>query len=426
LAAWRWRKIFRWSTLDQNKGLPFRLSRVYRINLRRNAIIISAVLLVFGLLVTLIGATLVVRSVADTDNPPVYVGIDVAFDDEEAVYKIADAVKGYVNLIVLGSLNVTTDTAKLTRVCDHLYQRDFSFIVFVAFTVEATQPPYLPPDGPSAQFFLDGMKRWGDKLLGAYVFDEAGGKYIDLTTKADLPYVTNYSEAAETFVTHTGYILKNYSDYYGDPSLKRYTSDYALYWYDYLTGYDVVFGEFVGNQSRQLSVALCRGAAKSLSKSWGTIITWKYDQPPFIEEPVQLFLDMVLAYRNGAKYIIVFNSPANHTATTEYGILTQTHLNVIKAFWYYTKLWPPTEEFPAETAYVLPSDYGYGFRGPDDKIWGIFGPDSLSPVIWNATNSLIQKYGTRLDIVYETKTDNVPITLPYTKLIYWNGTTIEK
>ena len=355
-----------------------------------------------------------------------YIGIDVAYDDEALVYKMADAVKGYVNLIILGSLNVTTDTDKLTRVCDYLYQRDFNFIIFVAFTANATQPPYLPPDGPSSQFFLDGMERWGNKLLGAYVFDEAGGKYIDLITKADFPYVENYSEAAQTFVTHNGYILKNYSDYYGSPNLRRYTSDYALYWYDCLTGYDAVFGEFVGNQSRQLAVALCRGAAKSLGKNWGTMITWKYTKQPFVEEPLQLFHDMVLAYKSGAKYIIVFNSPANYSATTEYGILTRKHLNIIKAFWFYTKLCPPTEEFPAETAYVLLSDYGYGFRGPADKIWGVFGPDLLSPVIWNATSSLIQKYGTRLDIVYETKTDDVSITLPYEKLIYWNGTVIER
>jgi hypothetical protein len=40
--------------------------------------------------------------------------------------------------------------------------------------------------------------------------------------------------------------------------------------------------------------------------------------------------------------------------------------------------------------------------------------------------SLIQKYKTRFDIVCETKTDDVPVTLPYGKLIYWNGTVIER
>jgi hypothetical protein len=405
-------------------SFPLRLFHVYGKKGRRNVLVLSALLLVFGLLVTFIGATMLIRNISEVADQPVFVGIDLGFGDEETVYKIADAVEGYVNLIVLGSLNVTTDTAKLSRVCDYLYQRDFSFIVFVAFTVEATQPPYLPPNGPSAQFFLEGKERWGDKLLGAYVFDEAGGKYMDLIAKTEFPNLTDYSEAAEAFITHTGYFLSGYSDYYGSPNLTRYTSDYALYWYDYLAGYDTVFGEFVGNQSRQLVVARCRGAAKSLGRNWGTMITWKYDQQPFVEGPLQLLNDMVLAYKNGAKYIIVFNSPGNNSATTKYGILTDTHLSVIKAFWCYTQFCPPKEEFPAETAYVLPSDYGYGFRGPADRIWGAFGPDELSPAIWNATNSLIQKYGTKLDIVYETKTESVPITLPYKKLIYWNGTVI--
>jgi hypothetical protein len=412
--------------ISKNTSFPLRLSQVYGKKVRRNILVLSRLLLVFGFLVTLIGSALLIRNISYADDQPVYVGIDVGFGDEETVYKIADAFEGYVNLIVLGSLNVTTDTTTLSRVCDYLYQRDFTFIVFVAFTVVSTQPPYLPPNGPDAQFFLESKERWGDKLLGAYVFDEAGGKYIDLIAKTEFPNLTNYSEAAKAFITHTGYFLSDYSDYYGSPNLTRYTSDYALYWYDYLAGYDVVFGEFVGNQSRQLAVALCRGAAKSLGKNWGTMITWKYDQPPFVEGPLQLFQDMVLAYKNGAKYIIVFNSPGNNSATTEYGILTCAHLCVIKAFWCYTQLCPPSEEFPAETVYVLPSDYGYGFRGSADMIWGAFGPDALSPVIWNATNSFIQKYGTKLDIVYETKTDSVPVTLPYKRLIYWNGTIIER
>jgi hypothetical protein len=393
-------------------------------NFRRNLTILSALLFVFGLLSTLIGAVLLVKEVTDTDDQPVYVGISVAFDDEEIVYKVADAVKGYVNLIILGSLNVTTDTAKLTRVCNYLYQRDFYFIIYIGFTVQATQPPYLPPQGPSSNFFIDGAERWGDKLLGAYVFDEAGGKRIDGVPKP--PYPKNYTDAAERFVAHTGYFLANYSTYYGNPKLELFTSDYALYWYDYVLGYDVVFGEFVGNQSRQLAVALIRGAAKTMGKDWGTMITWKYTEAPFVEEPLQLLHDMVLAYRNGAKYIIVFDSPGNNTATTEYGILNQWHLLAMRLFWTYTQLSPTPQEYPADTAYVLPKDYGYGFRGPSDRIWGYFPADALSPVIWNASNSLIREYGINLDIVYETKIDDVPINLPYEKLIYWNGTVLEK
>ncbi|MCW4046801.1 MAG: hypothetical protein NWE99_04465 [Candidatus Bathyarchaeota archaeon] len=353
----------------------------------------------------------------------------MAYDDEEAVYRLVDAVKGYVNLIILGSLNVTTDTAKLTRVCDYLYQQGLYFIVYVGFG----ESGYYIPSGPDPQFFHEGLKRWGDKLLGAYVFDEAGGKEIDQSHESASaghdsasPTPVNYTDAAEQFVCHTRYYLLNYSDYYGSPNVKLVTSDYALYWYDYLLGYDVVFGEFVGNQSRQLAVSLTRGAAKTMHKDWGTMITWKYMQPPFVEEPLQLLRDMLLAYRNGAKYIIVFNSPGNNTATTKYGILTEAHLTAIKLFWTYTRLCPAPQEFPAETAYVLPKDYGYGFRGPDDRIWGYFPPDALSPVVWNTSTILIREYGIRLDIVYETKIDDYPVNLPYERLIYWNGTIIEK
>jgi hypothetical protein len=400
------------------------LSRMLGKNARRNLTVFSALLLVFGLLLTLIGTTLLIKEQTEADDYPVYVGIDVAYGDEAAVYKLVDAVQGSINLIVLGSLNLTTDTAKLTRVCDYLYQKGLHFIVFVAYGGKNS------PKGPDQQFFQMAANRWGDKFLGTYVFDEVGGKQIDYPlTNPDKPVheADNYSDAAQQFLNNVNGPLRDITiNYYESPHLRVYTSDYALYWYDYLVGYDVVFGEFVGNQSRQLSVALCRGAAKTLGKDWGTMITWKYHQPPFLEDAEQLYDDMVLAYQNGAKYIVVFNSPANFTATTEYGILTPEHIDAFKKFWNYMNACPYSEKGSEKTAYVLPRDYGFGFRGPDDRIWGLWGPDALSPIIWNDANSLLKTYGTRLDIVYETKFDNVPIQLPYDQLIFWNGTTISK
>ena len=62
---------------------------------------------------------------------------------------------------------------------------------------------------------------------------------------------------------------------------RPYTSDYALYWFDYKAGYDTVFTEFGWNNSRQMDIALCRGAATVKGKDWGAIITWTYDQPPY-------------------------------------------------------------------------------------------------------------------------------------------------
>ena len=92
-----------------------------------------------------------------------------------------------------------------------------------------------------------------------------------------------------------------------------FTSDYALYWYDYEAGYNTVFAEFTMNYSRSLNIALCRGAATVQNKDWGVMITWTYTQPPYMENGTELYNDMVLAYENGAKYIIVFDSNENYT-----------------------------------------------------------------------------------------------------------------
>ncbi len=179
---------------------------------------------------------------------------------------------------------------------------------------------------------------------------------------------------------------------------------------------------------------MCRGAANSIranpghstGQDWGVMITWKYDQPPFLEDADQLYNDMILAYDNGAKYIIVFNSPYPQNTTTPLGILTNDHVDAMKRFWNFTKANPRDGMYPAKTAYVLPKDYGFGMRGPTDKIWGLWSADELSPQIWNDVNKYIAQYGMNFDIVYETRIDGKPIELPYNKLIYWNGTIIQK
>jgi hypothetical protein len=98
----------------------------------------------------------------------------------------------------------------------------------------------------------------------------------------------------------------------------------------------------------------------------------------------------------------------------------------MKNFWSEIKTNPKQENFPAKTAYVLPKDYGFGFRNPTDKIWGLWEADNKSAQIYKDATELLAQYGTNLDIVYETRIDNQPINLPYQKLIYWNGTTIQK
>jgi hypothetical protein len=357
------------------------------------------------------------------DKIDVYVGLDIAYGDDQTAMEQIDKVADYVNLIILGSLSVTMDTENLTRVCDHMYQKGLRFIIYVGFGQGAED---APPRGPDPQFFTQAIDKYGDKFLGVYLFDEVGGKLMDGAHSINLTGANTYSEAAIIYTHDLNFYLGNVSQFYAPAQFPLYTSDYGLYWYNYIGGYDVVFTEYVSNQSRQIATGLCRGAAKTLNKEWGVIITWSEQLEPFIENPDQLYNDMVLAYQNGAKYIIVFNSPAQFNSQIQYGTLTPKHLEKMQQFWNYIHNEPVVDPYPANVAFVLPKDYGYGFRGPTDKIWGKWESDQLSPQIWADVQDLLEMHVLSLDIVYETRIASQPISLPYNKLIYWNGTIIQK
>jgi hypothetical protein len=197
-----------------------------------------------------------------------------------------------------------------------------------------------------------------------------------------------------------------------------FTSDYALYWFDYKAGYDVLLAQFGWNYSRQLNVALCRGAATMQNKDWGVIITWTYTEPPYIESGEELYKDLILAYENGAKYIVVSDWNENYTQ----GILKEEHLNALKQFWRYVQD-NPRESDPIgdRVACVLPKDYAYGFRGPNDKIWGLWEADALSYELSENLNSLMKEYGNKLDIIYDDGLEPNN-SYGYSKLVFWNGT----
>ena len=72
-----------------------------------------------------------------------------------------------------------------------------------------------------------------------------------------------------------------------------------------------------------------------------------------------------------------------------------------------------------EAVLVLPKNYGWGMRKPDDRGW-YWGPDENSPQIWSISRVLLAWYGLRLDIVYDDPA--FPLTGKYPKVYYWNGT----
>ena len=127
---------------------------------------------------------------------------------------------------------------------------------------------------------------------------------------------------------------------------------------------------------------------------------------------------MIFAYNNGAKYILVFDTNKNYTET----ILEQEHFEALEQFWQYTQDNPRNNiQNEKRVAFVLPKDYGYGFRGPDDKIWGLWEDTVLSLEMSHHLGYLFEEYGTKLDIIYgnEIKTNEA-----YSKYIFWNGIVI--
>jgi len=97
-------------------------------------------------------------------------------------------------------------------------------------------------------------------------------------------------------------------------------------------------------------------------------------------------------------------------------------LQALKQFWQYVQDNPRNNDpISDRVAYILPKDYAYGFRGPNDKIWGLWEADTFSNELCKNLGSLIEKYETKLDIIYDDGLEPNN-TYGYSKLIFWNGT----
>jgi hypothetical protein len=344
----------------------------------------------------------------------VFVGVDAAYDGAENIESLVDEVKSYTNLFVIGSTGITYNVTSLNEVCQYINDSGLYFTAFTHTTTLFNQ----------SQWIAEARAKWGSRFFGLYAYDELGAHQIDRSKIGNVSFMlveetSNYSDAADKYVENLAGNLTEFR--FNDFPLL--TSDYALHEFDFRAGYDAVLAEFGYNLSKPLEVALCRGAATMHNKDWGVMITWKYDAPPYIESGPELYNDMVMAYQNGAKYIVVFDYAKDPETNVTYTILRQEHLDALKYFWQYIKNNPRTTSASEDrVAYVLPKDYGFGFRRSDDSIWGLWEADNLSSKIWNDASTLVKQYKPRMDIIYED--DLQSSTFKYSKLIFWNGTTI--
>jgi hypothetical protein len=368
----------------------------------------SALIIVIGLSIFL-GGNLLAPKGAD---PEFYVGIEYAYSGEVSELKaLVDKVKGYTNLFVIGSLPISLNRTALDESCDYIVAAGLDFMVFFTSRYE-----YNYTDGYTImQWMSEAREKYGDKFLGIYKIDEPGGCQLENGPSQIINDTATYAKTSQYYTTNLSLMINYYHPY--TPSI--FTADFGLEWFDYKANYTGVFAEFVGNESRERIIGLDRGAATAFGKDWGVIINWKYHQAPYLESGEELYNDLVLAYSAGAKYIILFSYPD----ITPYGIIDEEHFDALERFW--ATLHADPESFgnnTATVAYVVPRDYGFGFRNPEDRIWGLFPPDELSAKIYWDVENLTAQYGAKLDILYDEPELIAPLLGRYSQVYWWNQT----
>ena len=224
-----------------------------------------------------------------------------------------------------------------------------------------------------------------------------------------------YNEAANAFVSTEQQTLSSIGN---QSDINLFTSDYGLYWFDYLGGYNTVFAELFGTQTDAQTLALVRGAADMQDKSWGAMIEWANRASISLQTGDQMYSEMKQSYESDAEYVIVFNYSPSDNGT---GLLQDEQFGAIQRFWTDVVQNPKdTNNVTAQDALVLPNDYGWGMRNQNDTIWGLWQPDNSSQQVWNALQASLSKYGSKLDIIYDDPA--YPTAGRYQHVIYWNQT----
>jgi hypothetical protein len=394
-------------------------------------------------------------------DPNAYVGVAFCGNTTAEAKLLIDRVKSYTNLFVLdsGRNPISRNQSSVEEICDYAVSNGLSVIINLGINdvleINETTWFWQQPLNITKQCWTD---MWGDKFLGIYYNDEPGGIQVDgnwsgwykiwaprlsqFNWNTSSPYYvlvedlqkiySNMIDAMSNGTKPQDYNLEEKFFVDGvlklDPGLralnaygiKAYTSDYALYWFDYLGGYDTLFTELGWNCSVAEQIALVKGAARLQDKEWGAMITWKYDSTPYLDSGDQIYNQMLTAYQAGAKYIVVFNYP--YVEGNNYGAMSDDQFIALQRFWNDITQKKFTDLSTTQAVLVLPKNFGWGMRNPNDTIWGFWLTDNRTQQVAVVTSMLLSYYGASLDIVYDDPA--YPVTSGnYQHVYYWNSTT---
>jgi hypothetical protein len=345
-------------------------------------------------------------------KPDFYVGVECGYGNVTLCIELIDRVKDYTNLFIVGSTDIARNLSQLNIVCDYAVQAGMHISVYFSslqnYSALSDHNTTIAQSTLPLGWLRNATTKYGDYFLGAYVNDEPGGNQLDG------PALKNTAISPSDYENQTNYYVGTVASRivsYQNIGIKTFTSDYGLYWFDYKSGYNAVFAELGGNNgSRQLPIAMCRGAATSMGKDWGVMVTTRFYDGWILESGPEVYSDLVLGYNSGAKYAVVFDYALTVSASgqemvpyqpTETGILQDQHFEALKSFWSYMQHNPQKHGSDvADVALVIPRDLGFGFRNIDDSVWGANG-NGQSQQVWVNTDKYLTQYSSRADLVYD-------------------------
>ncbi len=413
-------------------------------------------------IITVLSAAFFVVKFDGSDRPAdAFVGVAYCGNSVADGKMLIDKVKGYTNLFVLQSGLLQRDFKSVDELGDYAVSAGMFFLPYFGAYVQASFSSWLDSakvrwgDHFLGVYYADEA---GGKMLDSYVTfeDSANGDKITKTEYGDVfvqkpngvqinydfngvihlfePSGTDINSEAVFYQNGTvdivnaaskGFSFQSYQQLqsirpfkdvddaaqrfierdkvnidYLKGNTKVFTSDYGLYWFDYLSGYDVILSQVGWNLTLNQQIAQIRGAAQVQGKEWGVVITWKYQQPPYLDNGTQILSQMRTAYECGGKYIVLFDY--YDSDSNPFGTLQEEHFQALESFWK-DVIKNPNEirgSIKANSVLVFPQNYGWGTRWMEDKIWGIFKADNQTSQIWDFMQSTLQKQGLKTDIVY--------------------------